>query len=197
MKLWILLGIIFVLSGCNEAAKKPYSDPNKPVYTLTEEEVNTIFDYKNAEADLAAKEKVLADLRAFRIQMVWAVLGAGALAIFLSPKIGISLVVLFGAMIGFAEALMKYSVEIGWASMGLGALMLAYVLWINRKKLFFAEKVVTAVVAGNEAFKETVIQSGSASVVDAFKVAQNTAQGSTPELKSKITQFIETVRNNL
>jgi len=193
MKLWILLGIIFVLSGCNEAAKKPYSDPNKPVYTLTEEEVNTIFDYKNAEADLAAKEKVLADLRAFRIQMVWAVLGAGALAIFLSPKIGISLVVLFGAMIGFAEALMKYSVEIGWASMGLGALMLAYVLWINRKKLFFAEKVVTAVVAGNEKFKAATPLDQQ----DIFKAAQNEAQGSTPEVKSKITEFIETVRSNL
>lgn len=143
--------IVILITGCNNQSQKPYSDPNVDVYTLTGEQIDTIFDYKNSEAELAAKEKALADLRAFRIQMLWAVLGAGVLAIFWKPTIGIPLAVLCAFMMGFAQALMTYSVYIGWVSMGLSVLMVGYVIWLKHDELFaMTKKASVATVALKE-----------------------------------------------
>ena len=125
--------------------------------------------------------------------MLWCVLGAGALAIFLSPKTGISLAVLFGAMIGFAQNLMTYSVEIGWASMALGAMMVAYVLWINRTKLFTVKTALKEVVIGNEVFKNvSKTDLPTEATLEAFKTAQIGAQKS-----PATTELVSAIRNEL
>lgn len=179
----IFMSLLLILpAGCNEAKKKLYSDPNIAVQDLTLGQRDNVIAYKNAEIELAAKEKVLADLRAFRIQMLWLVLGAGVIAIFWKPAIGIPLAVLFGAMIGFAQALMDYSLYIGWASMGLGALMVSYVIWLKHDALFLTGKALKEVVDGNQLFKKIiegtapVNEGGKYMTVETFKSAQKDVQ---------------------
>lgn len=148
------------LAGCKDSNTRDYSDPNIAVQDLTLSQRDNVIAYKNAQIELANKEKALADLRAFRIQMLWAVLGAGAIAIFWKPAIGIPLALLFSFMISYAEALTKYNIEIGWVSMGLGALMVGYVIWLNHDKLFVTAKALKEVVTGNEDAKKTTVITG-------------------------------------
>lgn len=196
----VIVGLLVLcalwLAGCSQNAK-PYSDPNKDVYALTGEEIDTIFDYKHEELELANKEKALADLRAFRTQMLWAVLGAIVIAAFWSPKIGIPLVASFGFMIGFAQSLMDYSQYIGWASMVLGALMVGYVIWLNHDKWFVTAKALEEVVTGAENFKIVVGKgadegSVAATVIGEFKATQIESQKS-----PATTKLVSAIRKEL
>jgi hypothetical protein len=160
MRYFLLLGVIAILLiivSCSDVGKasKPaeYSEPNVPVTQITPAEVKATFDYKNAEAELKAKEKTLQWLSWFRGMMVLGIFGCGVASILGQSKYGIPGAILCAIMFGIAVALNDYWELIGFVSLGLGVAVGGFALYQHRKELFTTQTALTEVVQGVEAAK--------------------------------------------
>jgi len=193
MRFFWLLGVIAVLviilitTGCNGgkgSKSKDFSEPNTPVEKLTKDEIRSTFDYKNAEAELAAKEKTLKWLSWFRGMMVFGIFGCGVASILGQSKYGIPGAILCAIMFGIAVALNDYWELIGFVSLGLGVAVGGFAVWRHRKTLFTTQNALSQVVSGVEALKAVV---PSATVNSAMKTLQS---AETTKLVKKIKETL-------
>ena len=179
---WIIwVGVLLTLfiialcftGGCNEAIKKPYDEPNKPVIELTHEEIVTTFDYKDAAAELQAKIDTLKYVSWFQKLALIGIAGSIFACFIGLAKWGVPALVTCLLCFGIGTALNEYWELIGFVCLGLGVVVCGVAIYVHRREFFATKTALKEVVVGVEAAKTTTDIKNL--IVDNQKAAQSAA----------------------